>query len=111
MLYGGSVCHARTWESKRLKGGFHALLAYGAFYFLKRKISLSTKDTVEVEGEVTKNFPNAQFRVRLDSGQEIMAHLSGRMRVHRIRILPGDRVRVALSPYDLARGRIILRLE
>lgn len=66
---------------------------------------------MEVEGEVTENFPNAQFRVQLDSGQVIMAHLSGRMRVHRIRILPGDRVRVALSPYDLTRGRIILRLE
>ncbi|MFH1353776.1 MAG: translation initiation factor IF-1 [bacterium] len=72
---------------------------------------MSNKDTVEVEGEVTENFPNAQFRVQLDSGQVIMAHLSGRMRVHRIRILPGDRVRVALSPYDLTRGRIILRLE
>ncbi|PIT97815.1 MAG: translation initiation factor IF-1 [Candidatus Andersenbacteria bacterium CG10_big_fil_rev_8_21_14_0_10_54_11] len=72
---------------------------------------MAQKDTVEVEGEVTENLPNTQFRVRLDSGQELMAHLSGRMRVHRIRILPGDRVKVALSPYDLARGRIILRLE
>lgn len=106
----GSVTHALG-NVKGCAGFLHALPADGVFYFLKHKISLSTKDTVEVEGEVTENFPNAQFRVRLDSGQEIMAHLSGRMRVHRIHILPGDRVRVALSPYDLARGRIILRLE
>lgn len=66
---------------------------------------------MEVEGEVTENLPNAQFRVRLDSGQELLAHLSGRMRMHHIRILPGDRVRVALSPYDLTRGRIVLRME
>ena len=72
---------------------------------------MGTKDTVEVEGEVVKNFPNTQFRVKLDSGQEIMAHLSGRMRVHRIRLLPGDRVKVALSPYDLTHGRVVLRLE
>lgn len=57
------------------------------------------------------NYPNTHFRVKLDSGQEIMAHLSGRMRVHHIRLLPGDRVKVALSPYDLTRGRIVLRLE
>lgn len=73
--------------------------------------TLGSKDTVEVEGEVVANFPNTQFRVKLDSGQEITAHLSGRMRVHHIRLLPGDRVKVALSPYDLTRGRVILRLE
>ncbi|HLD25705.1 MAG TPA: translation initiation factor IF-1 [Candidatus Andersenbacteria bacterium] len=72
---------------------------------------MGTKDTVEVEGEVLENFPNAQFKVKLDSGQEIMAHLSGRMRVNRIRLLPGDRVKVALSPYDLTRGRVVLRME
>lgn len=68
-------------------------------------------DTVELEGEVTENLPNTQFRVRLDAGQEIIAHLSGKMRVHRIRVLPGDRVKVAMSPYDLTKGRILLRLE
>jgi translation initiation factor IF-1 len=72
---------------------------------------LSKQDTVEVEGEVEKNLPNTQFQVLLDSGQEIIAHLSGRMRVHRIRILPGDRVKVALSPYDLTKGRIVQRIE
>lgn len=64
-----------------------------------------------MEGEVIENLPNTQFRVRLGSGQEIIAHLSGRMRIHRIRIMPGDRVKVALSPYDLTRGRIIFRGE
>lgn len=66
---------------------------------------------VEVEGEVTETLPNTQFRVKLDAGQEIIAHLSGKMRVHHIRVLPGDRVRIAMSPYDLSKGRITLRLE
>jgi len=65
---------------------------------------------VEIEGEVTENLPNTQFRVDLDSGQKIIAHLSGKMRVHRIRVLPGDRVKVAMSPYDLSKGRITVRL-
>ncbi|MEX2054602.1 MAG: translation initiation factor IF-1 [Candidatus Andersenbacteria bacterium] len=72
---------------------------------------MSKGDTVEVEGVVTETLPNTLFRVRLDAGQEIIAHLSGKMRVHRIRVLPGDRVRVEMSPYDLTKGRISLRLE
>lgn len=72
---------------------------------------MSKQDAVEMEGEVLENLPNAQFKVLLDSGQELIAHLSGKMRVHRIKILPGDRVRVAMSPYDLTRGRVILRME
>ncbi|HBE89790.1 MAG TPA: translation initiation factor IF-1 [Candidatus Andersenbacteria bacterium] len=72
---------------------------------------MSKQDSVSVEGEVEKSLPNTQFQVTLDSGQEIMAHLSGRMRVHRIRILPGDRVRVEMSPYDLTKGRIVQRME
>lgn len=66
---------------------------------------------MEVEGEVTETLPNAQFRVKLTSGQEIIAHLSGRMRMNHIRVLPGDRVRAAMSPYDLTKGRITLRFE
>ncbi len=66
---------------------------------------------MEVDGEVTENLPNAQFRVTLSTGHEIIAHLSGKMRVHRIRVLPGDKVKVAMSPYDLTKGRIILRFE
>ena len=78
--------------------------------FINFKIKLLSKDVVEVKGEVLENLPNMQFRVQLDSGQEIMGHLSGKMRIHRIRILPGDKVKVALSPYDLTKGRIVFRI-
>jgi len=64
---------------------------------------------IEVEGTVIEALPGTQFRVRLDSGHEVLAYLSGRMRKYYIRILLGDRVRVELSPYDLTRGRIIYR--
>ncbi len=80
------------------------------FYLLAVQI-LSKNDTVEAEGTITETLPNTQFRVKLDAGQEIIAHLSGKMRVHRIRVLPGDRVRVAMSPYDLTKGRLTVRLE
>lgn len=72
---------------------------------------MAKQDTVEVEGEVQESLPNTQFQVVLDSGQEIIAHLSGRMRMYRIRILPGDRVKVAMSPYDLTKGRIVQRMD
>ena len=68
-------------------------------------------DTVEVEGEITETLPNTQFRITLDSGHEIIGYLSGKMRINRIRVMPGDRVKVAMSPYDLTKGRIIIRLE
>ena len=73
-------------------------------------IVLPKNDTVEIEGDITETLPNTQFRVTLDTGQEIIAHLSGKMRMHRIRVMPGDRVKVALSPYDLTKGRIVIRL-
>ncbi|MCS7265681.1 MAG: translation initiation factor IF-1 [Armatimonadetes bacterium] len=66
---------------------------------------------IEVEGTVKEALPNATFKVVLDSGQEVIAHVSGRMRVHFIRIVPGDRVKVEISPYDLTRGRIIYRIR
>lgn len=69
------------------------------------------KDVIEVEGTVVEALPNAMFRVELDNGYEVIAHVSGRLRMHFIRILPGDRVRVELSPYDLTRGRITYRLR
>jgi translation initiation factor IF-1 len=72
---------------------------------------LAKKDVIEVEGKVTEPLPNAMFRVELDSGHEVLAHISGRLRMNFIRILPGDRVRVELSPYDLTRGRITYRLR
>lgn len=64
---------------------------------------------IVLEGTVEEALPNAMFRVKLDTGHEVLAHVSGKMRVHFIRNLPGDRVKVELSPYDLTRGRIIYR--
>ncbi len=64
---------------------------------------------IEVEGTVVEPLPNAMFRVELENGHKVLAHISGKMRMHYIRILPGDRVRVELSPYDLTRGRVVYR--
>jgi translation initiation factor IF-1 len=72
---------------------------------------MAKKDVIEVEGKITEPLPNAMFRVELDSGHEVLAHISGKLRLNFIRILPGDRVRVELSPYDLSRGRITYRLR
>ncbi len=69
------------------------------------------EDNIEVEGEVIEALPNAMFKVKLDSGQEILAYVSGKMRMHFIRILPGDRVLVEMSPYDLTKGRITYRFK
>ncbi|HXF91979.1 MAG TPA: translation initiation factor IF-1 [Nitrospiraceae bacterium] len=66
---------------------------------------------IEVQGTVVETLPNAMFRVQLDNGHKILAHISGKMRMHFIRILPGDRVTVELSPYDLTRGRITYRFK
>lgn len=66
---------------------------------------------VEVEGTVLEPLPNAMFRVELENGHKLLAHISGKMRMHYIRILPGDRVVVEISPYDLTRGRIVYRYK
>jgi translation initiation factor IF-1 len=66
-------------------------------------------DAISVEGTVTETLPNAMFRVELEGGHKVLAHISGKMRMHYIKILPGDRVTVELSPYDLSRGRITYR--
>lgn len=66
---------------------------------------------IELEGTVKEALPNATFKVVLDNGQEVLAHVSGRMRVHFIRIVPGDRVKVEISPYDPTRGRIVYRVR
>ena len=73
------------------------------------KEGMPKKDAIEVEGTVAEPLPNAMFRVELDNGHKVLAHISGKMRMHYIRILPGDRVLVELSPYDLSRGRIVYR--
>lgn len=68
-------------------------------------------DRIEVEGVVVETLPNAMFRVELDNGHKVLAHASGKIRIHFVRILPGDRVTVELSPYDLTRGRIVYRFK
>ena len=70
---------------------------------------MAKEDLIEVEGEIVEALPNAMFRVKLDNGHMVLAHVSGKMRMHFIRILPGDRVKLELSPYDLSRGRITYR--
>ncbi len=70
---------------------------------------MAKKDAIRLEAEVIEALPNAVFRVELQNGHKVMAHVSGKMRMHFIRILPGDTVVVEMSPYDLNRGRIVLR--
>ncbi|MDQ3913531.1 MAG: translation initiation factor IF-1 [Actinomycetota bacterium] len=72
---------------------------------------MAKEDAIEVEGTVTEALPNTQFRVELDNGHNVLAHISGKMRMNYIRILPGDKVKVELSPYDLDRGRITYRFR
>jgi translation initiation factor IF-1 len=69
------------------------------------------KEAIEVEGTVIEALPNAMFRVELPNGHEVLAHISGKIRMHYIRVLPGDKVLIELSPYDLTRGRITYRLK
>ena len=72
---------------------------------------MTKEDVIEMQGEVTENLPNATFRVRLENGHVVLGHISGRMRMHYIRILPGDKVTVQLTPYDLTKGRIVFRTK
>ena len=78
---------------------------------LRREVAQDIKRKIEIEGTVTEPLPNAMFRVELENGHKVLAHISGKMRMHYIRILPGDRVLVELSPYDLTRGRIVYRYK
>jgi translation initiation factor IF-1 len=71
--------------------------------------AMPKEDAIQVEGRVLETLPNAMFRVELENGHKVLAHISGKMRMHFIKILPGDKVMVELSPYDLSRGRIIFR--
>lgn len=72
---------------------------------------MAKQEGIQVEGTVVEPLPNAMFRVELENGHRVLAHISGKMRMHFIRILPGDKVTVELSPYDLSRGRIIYRYK
>jgi translation initiation factor IF-1 len=71
---------------------------------------MSDKELIKMEGVVEESLPNTTFKVKLDNGHEVLAHISGRMRVHYIRLLPGDRVIMEMSPYDLTKGRITKRI-
>jgi len=75
----------------------------------KNQNSTPSKDFIEVDGEVLELLPAATFKVELESGQTVLAHLSGKMRMYKIRILPGDKVKIQLTPYDLTKGRVIYR--
>ena len=70
---------------------------------------MSKEKNIEVDGEIVETLPNAMFKVILDNGHEVLAHVSGKMRMHYIKILPGDKIKLELSPYDLSRGRITFR--
>ena len=70
---------------------------------------MSTSDVIEIEGVVKEKLPNAMFQVQLENGHQVLAHISGKLRMNYIRILPGDKVTIELSPYDLSKGRIIWR--
>ncbi|MCE5361173.1 translation initiation factor IF-1 [Candidatus Igneacidithiobacillus taiwanensis] len=72
---------------------------------------MAKEDTLEMQGEVIENLPSATFKVRLENGFVVNAHISGKMRMHYIRILPGDKVTVEMTPYDLSKGRIIYRAK
>jgi translation initiation factor IF-1 len=72
---------------------------------------MSKEDTIQMQGEILETLPNATFHVKLENGHVVLAHISGKMRMHYIRILPGDKVTVELTPYDLTRGRIIFRAK
>ena len=72
---------------------------------------MAKEEAIKVDGTITETLPNASFRVKLENGHIILAHISGKMRMHFIKILPGDKVAVELSPYDLNRGRIVYRYK
>lgn len=75
----------------------------------KSQESIPSKDFIEINGEVVELLPAANFKIRLENGHEILAHLSGKMRMFKIRLLPGDKVKVQMTPYDLSKGRITYR--
>jgi translation initiation factor IF-1 len=81
------------------------------FSFQEDQLPKPKEDAIVMEGKVVEPLPNAMFRVELENGHKVLAHISGKMRMHYIRILPGDRVQVELTPYDISRGRITYRYK
>jgi translation initiation factor IF-1 len=94
----------------RLKSGTDAVSNTNREVYSRAKVAVK-EEKIEVEGEVVEALPSTMFRVQLDNGHSVLARISGKMRKHYIRILPGDRVKVELSPYDLTRGRITFRMK
>jgi translation initiation factor IF-1 len=97
-------------------GGYQSSFLAGMSVVAKAKnkekaASTAKEEGIQVEGTVIEPLPNAMFRVELDNGHRVLAHISGKMRMHYIRILPGDRVLIELSPYDLTRGRVVYRYK
>jgi translation initiation factor IF-1 len=88
-----------------------ALLPLNALFCQARLLFMAKEEAIEQDGEVIEALPNAQFRVRLENDHEILGLLSGKMRMNYIKILPGDRVKVEMSPYDLSKGRIVYRYK
>lgn len=84
---------------------------YGITLIAENRGKLMAKDVIEIEGTILESMPNAMFKVKLENGHEILAHISGKIRKNFIRILPGDKVKVEMTPYDLTRGRITYRLK
>ena len=72
---------------------------------------MAKEETIQMQGEIVETLPNAMFRVKLENGHIVLGHISGKMRMHYIRILPGDKVKVEMSPYDLSKGRISFRYK
>ncbi len=83
----------------------------GTTLIAENRGNLMAKDVIEIEGTILESMPNAMFRVKLENGHEILAHISGKIRKNFIRILPGDKVKVEMTPYDLTKGRITFRLK
>ena len=88
-----------------------AICSQIAVKIIQGGINLAKEDVIEVEGVVVETLPNTNFKVELENGHQILAHISGKLRMNYIKILPGDRVKVELSPYDLNRGRITWRAK
>ena len=101
----------RPWALSRLRACRASGRAHRATPQERTTLAKPKEDAIVLEGTVTEPLPNAMFRVELENGHKVLAHISGKMRMHYIRILPGDRVQVELTPYDLTRGRITYRYK
>src|SRR5438132_2469153 len=97
--------------ASRRAPGDYAFQLYSQRISRRPNLPKPKEDAIVLEGTVVEPLPNAMFRVQLENGHKVLAHISGKMRMHYIRILPGDRVQVELTPYDLSRGRITYRYK